>query len=168
MTSLSRRAFLTRFKASSDEVMPIRPPWTTEARIEDKCTGCMECVSACPEGILFSHDNRPYLKPGVGECTFCEACAQACQEDLFDLTAEPWDLKAQIDENKCLLTSGVSCQTCTDICEPRALKFDMRVRPAGKINLQTDACTGCGACLTTCPTQAISLKPSATESQSNA
>ncbi len=168
MPSLSRRAFLTRFKASAEEVAPIRPPWSNETRIEEKCTGCAKCISACPEGILFSHDNRPYLKPGVGECTFCEKCAQACDEEVFDLSATPWNLTANLDEAKCLLADGVSCQTCTDICEPRALRFDMRVRPAGKIILETEACTGCSACLTTCPTQAISLKSSAQESQSNA
>ena len=168
MPNMSRRAFLARLKAPAEKVTTLRPPWTNETRIEDKCTGCMDCVAACPEAILFSHDNRPYLKPGIGECTFCEKCVQACEEGVFDLSTEPWDLAASLDDTKCLLADGVSCQTCTDICEPRALRFDMRIRPAGKINLKTEVCTGCGACLTICPTQAISLKPSATESQSNA
>ncbi len=158
MANLSRRAFFTRLKATPEVANPFRPPWTSEQRIEDKCTGCFECVKACPEGILFSDDNRPYLKPGVGECTFCEACASACPEEgLFDLTQAPWRLAAELKQEACLLHKGVSCRSCTDCCDPRALRFDLRAAPVGQIQLDADQCNGCGACLVACPVDAISL-----------
>ncbi|WP_068310065.1 ferredoxin-type protein NapF [Polycladidibacter hongkongensis] len=157
MVNVSRRAFLTRFRSSTSQKQPIRPPWTTEERIEDLCTGCMDCVKACPEGILRSEDNRPYLEPGIGECTFCEECASQCTAKVFDLQEEPWQLTAQLNTQACLLDKGISCQSCTDLCEPRALRFDLRQPPAGKITLNTDSCTGCGACLPVCPASAITL-----------
>ncbi|KZK90497.1 Electron transport complex subunit RsxB [Pseudovibrio sp. Ad46] len=169
MAKLSRRAFFTRLSATPEVVSPVRPPWTTEQRIEDKCIGCFECVKACPEAILFSADNRPYLKTGVGECTFCEECAKACPEEgLFDLTVAPWRLTAEIQQGACLLGKGVSCQTCTDSCDPRALRFDMRVAPTGKIQLDADQCNGCGACLISCPVDAIVMNDQSRESLANA
>jgi len=43
---------------------------------EEKCTGCLECVQACPFGALFTHPDIPYplkcdLCGGEPQCTKC-------------------------------------------------------------------------------------------------
>lgn len=58
----------------------------------------------------------------------------------------------------CLLRRGVVCQTCVDVCDARALRYDMRGGGAGEVRLNQDACTGCGDCLPVCPVGAIALQ----------
>jgi ferredoxin-type protein NapF len=43
------------------------------------------------------------------------------------------------------------------------LKFDYRGGPAGRILIDAEACTGCGGCLSVCPTGAITLISDKTE-----
>nr|WP_235824107.1 4Fe-4S binding protein [Falsiruegeria mediterranea] len=101
--------------------------------------------------------NTPVVDFNVGACTFCRACAQACPEPVFsDISDPPWALVAQISDG-CMLSMGIGCQLCTDICDRSALRLDLRVRPVGRIAINQDACTGCGACLPLCPTDAITL-----------
>ncbi|WP_350335954.1 ferredoxin-type protein NapF [Coralliovum pocilloporae] len=155
MAGISRRALLRRsFRADADS--PLRPPWATEQRIASDCTACGRCIEQCPEGILFSEGGRPYVKTGISECTFCGRCAEACAEAVFDLNEAPWSLTAQIGDS-CFLKTSVDCRLCTDACEPRALRFDLRVRPVGAVQVTEQDCTGCGACLVSCPTNAITL-----------
>lgn len=57
----------------------------------------------------------------------------------------------------CVEPRGVTCRRCGDECEPRAITFRLVGRGRAEVRLDSDACTGCGACLTICPTGAISL-----------
>lgn len=141
--------------AAGDQV---RPPWTSEASVLKGCTSCGSCIEACPESILRPGPGRtPVVDFTGGECTFCAACADACPEPVFAETGtRPWTLTANIDAG-CMLTSGISCQLCTDHCEAEALRLDLSHRPVGRIAVNTASCTGCGACLSACPISAISL-----------
>lgn len=57
----------------------------------------------------------------------------------------------------CVEPKGVSCRRCGEACDADAIRF----RPIGggiaAPTLSADACTGCGDCLSVCPTSAISL-----------
>ena len=136
----------------------VRPPWATELRIKQSCTSCDRCVQACPENILMrGPGNTPIVDFSKGECTFCEACAEACPEPVFVEVDQPaWNLTAHLS-TACLLTRGISCQICTDFCDTDALTFDLSVRPVGQIIVDAAACTGCGACVASCPQAAITV-----------
>lgn len=140
----------------------IRPPWSVETHLfAQKCTGCSACIETCPEQILIL-DERKLAKVDFqkGECTFCTDCATSCKDGaiiITDLTT-PWSLDISI-EGKCLAMKGVECRICDDQCEVRAIRF--RLTPGGVSlpQLNKDICTGCGACVAPCPTQAIEITP---------
>lgn len=152
----TRRQFLRT--GNKGEVQ--RPPWTDEERVKESCTSCGACISACPEAILIAGPAKtPIVDFSLGACSFCQNCVSACDENVFSDTSEPpWNLKAGI-KNNCMLSNGISCQICADSCLEEALKFDLSHFPSGKMNIETEACTGCGACLSVCPINAIQIEP---------
>ncbi|MBW2298493.1 MAG: 4Fe-4S binding protein [Deltaproteobacteria bacterium] len=48
---------------------------------EDECTGCMICVEACPNGVLFEHKSSEIPI----KCTLCGACVDACPREALKL-----------------------------------------------------------------------------------
>ncbi|MEP3045758.1 MAG: ferredoxin-type protein NapF [Roseibium sp.] len=126
--------------------------------VNDHCTSCSDCVDACPETILKSDSNgKPMIVFDGKECTFCQKCAEACNSNVFDLSRSPaWSLKADIKPG-CLQEHGISCQVCRDTCPTSAIKVDLEKRPFGQLRIESDACTGCGGCLSVCPQDVLVL-----------
>jgi len=52
----------------------------------DKCTGCGDCVPACPFGLLEVVDDKVQLKEG---CNLCGACQDACDFEAILIEAVP-------------------------------------------------------------------------------
>jgi len=138
---------------------PLRPPWAAE-RFSELCTGCGRCVEACPEGILVTGaDGYPEVdfRRGSGECTFCAACVATCPEPaLADQGQAPWYIVAQIG-TACLALSGVHCQSCGDACPESVIRFAHRLGGPPVPMIDSDGCTGCGACVAVCPAEAITV-----------
>lgn len=44
---------------------------------EGKCTGCGECVNACPTGVLELNDKKAKVK-NPDDCVDCRACEAVC------------------------------------------------------------------------------------------
>jgi len=138
-----------------------RMPWlkTTQQPFTELCTRCGDCIKACPQSIIRKGDGGfPQIDFLKGECTFCQQCALACREPLFEkkLNALPWVALAQI-HNTCLTHQSVVCQSCQDVCDTHAIRFQSRLGAVAQPQIVDHNCTGCGACVSSCPTRAISV-----------
>ncbi|SHJ50528.1 ferredoxin-type protein NapF [Shimia gijangensis] len=155
MTSVpSRRAFLRgRFEAPA----VMRPFGAiAEQTFHNTCTSCGDCVSACPESILFKGEGGlPYVNFSQDGCTFCGDCIEACETGAL-VADQPWLWSASI-ASTCLSEKGVQCRTCQDHCDERAIRFQLVPGGREKLELNSSLCTGCGYCVAPCPVNAISL-----------
>ncbi|QMU58852.1 MAG: 4Fe-4S dicluster domain-containing protein [Boseongicola sp.] len=158
MTSLGAPSEMQNARSNAWRAAVPRPPWTDERLVREKCTSCGDCIRACPESILFAGPaNTPTIDFKAGGCVFCGDCALACNEGVFrDTDAAPWTLVATV-RTDCFLNRGVSCQSCTDACDETAIIFDIRAGKVGAVKVVAGECTGCGACVGSCPASAIHL-----------
>ena len=89
-------------------------PWIADNQgFINNCNQCGDCVSACPENIIFKGDGSyPNINFNLGECTFCGKCAESCEKPIFVATNEsPWNKKALIND-RCLAIAEVYCRSC--------------------------------------------------------
>ena len=153
--NLSRRNLLRG--RSAPATLPLRPPGAIpESLFTDKCTSCGECISVCPQEIVFKGSGGyPEINFRKGECTFCVRCIDICPEDvLLHAIQPPWRLELRL-ENSCLAKRQVVCQTCGDACEVEAVRFRPRRGSVAVPHIDQEVCTGCGACIAACPENAL-------------
>ncbi|WP_109464279.1 ferredoxin-type protein NapF [Albibacillus kandeliae] len=148
--SISRRQLL-KGSPRPAEFRP-RPPGVDLAS-SSACTGCGECVSACPERVLAITGCGVVLVPDQGECTFCGACAEVCEEPVFATDLRMTHTFAI--SNDCLVQAGITCMSCRDACPEEAISMQPRIGGPFVPVLDESACTGCGACVAPCPADAI-------------
>ena len=157
MVDLSRRAF---FRGRPRPRVEKRPPWAlAEGAFIDHCTRCNDCIKACPTRILVVGDGGyPTVDFREGECTFCGDCVTACQPKALLRTEDQqaWPYTASIGED-CLPRQGVECRVCGDFCDARAIRFPPRLGGSPLPEVDTEKCTGCGACFAPCPTVAVTI-----------
>lgn len=155
---VSRRQFL-RGKFSSAPP-PQRPPWAlAESLFLRACTRCGACAPVCPTSIISIKSGYPEIDFSRGECTFCGECAKSCRHGALqdgDVQIWPWAIKAQVGRD-CLPIKGVECRICGEQCEVAAIRFSPRVGGPPVPAIDSNACTGCGACVAPCPVKAISI-----------
>jgi len=158
-TTISRVAFLQgRWKK-----LPIRPPWSVmEQEFIASCTTeCRACEQACPENIIVLGRGRyPYIDFTKGECTFCERCVDACESGALakNFSEQPWLIKATINMDACITNQQIICRSCEECCDVSAIKFIPKIGGVSSPSLSADNCTGCGACISVCPSQAIAIQ----------
>lgn len=158
-SQVSRMQFL-RGDFKGNEI-PLRPPWAIdEILFTEICTSCGDCISHCPTHIIkAARGNYPIIDFTQGECLFCEQCTSVCQPQALIKTTHkiPWQIYATVDKNVCIAHQGVECRSCYDPCQSRAITMPLRLGAISFPVIDTDSCNGCGACISTCPTQAISM-----------
>lgn len=144
------------------ESTPFRPPWAlAESDFVERCNSCGDCIPACPDGLIASGRGRlPQMDFTRGGCDFCGECVAACSTGALVLdesaAATPWAIKATI-QPACLSLNAVICRSCGEVCDERAIRFQLELGGVARPLLNSDQCTGCGACFAVCPIQAITL-----------
>lgn len=154
--SFSRRGFLSgRFRPGSQE---LRPPWAiVSGAFEERCNRCGGCIKTC--ALLVAGDGGfPSVDFSRGECTFCGECVQLCKRDALSRSdgIPPWTITASIGDS-CLAAQGVECRICGEACPTAAIRFRPQLGGVARPQLDSDRCTGCGACYAPCPVRAIEM-----------
>ncbi|MBY7959423.1 ferredoxin-type protein NapF [Vibrio fluvialis] len=156
MVDLSKRRLFARRSVDTSKV---RLPWIAnpESFIDD-CTRCGRCRDACEMKIIVNGDGGyPTVDFHIDECTFCYQCAEVCPEPIFlPQTNTAWLAKAAI-KDQCLAKQNVECRSCGETCDPMAIQFQLQAGKVAQPIIHLDECTGCGACVSLCPTSAISV-----------
>jgi len=74
--------------AGKDNVpLPAGAPYGTVVVDKNKCTMCLACVGACPEGALIDAKDKPQLRFIERNCVQCGLCEKTCPEDAISLAA---------------------------------------------------------------------------------
>ena len=158
---LARRGFFRIGKGEKRlDKSAFKLPWLKSVdHFLNKCTQCGACAEHCPEQIITKGSGGyPTVDFSLGECTFCQQCTQHCPEQLFDTEqAQPWQLIPVLQDN-CFAQQNIMCQSCADVCDSQAIHFQYLDSSIPKPVLDSDACTGCGACVSSCPAKAIDVQ----------
>ncbi|CAD7048210.1 nitrate reductase [Pseudorhizobium endolithicum] len=151
---LSRRDFLRgRSPAEGKIVLPGFLGGRPEV-----CSACSLCLERCPTEIIVMDDGVPHLDFSRGECSFCGECRTHCPH-AADFFAGPVSLPHVVEiGGGCLARHGIDCQACRDHCPTTAIRFRPRLGGPFLPEIQEDACSGCGACISVCPVGAVSVK----------
>ncbi|BDI07724.1 ferredoxin-type protein NapF [Sphaerotilus microaerophilus] len=161
-----RRRFFLRAAARPAELAAARvpqprPPWALrpDAAFTERCSRCGDCVRACPRGLLAA-GGFPVLSFARQGCDECGACRSACTTGAIvpAATATPpaFTWRVAIGTG-CLAQHRVECRLCADACDARALRFVPALGGVAQLRIDTEACTGCGECVSLCPVAAITM-----------
>ena len=139
---------------------PLPPALSPGLVQRNPCEDCdCPCLHACEPAIIHLHPpghrfrGIPFLSFESGTCTFCNACVEACPLEHNQPEGPTRLGTALLDRQSCMAWNGVICLSCQSACDYRAVTMDPRGRPL----IQTEACTGCGACVRVCPAKAIRI-----------
>ncbi len=174
--TLSRRAWLrggflgTRVeqRRHPQRLLPVlRPPGAApESELLTACTGCGDCMRACPHGVLHpvgarypGAEGTPSWDPVQAPCRLCTdlPCVAVCPTRALSPQYGRWMGTARVDVYVCLANAPGGCSVCVEQCPiPGAL-----IREPGRPVVDPDSCTGCGICHHVCPapSKAIMLLP---------
>ncbi len=133
----------------------LRPPGALpEADFLESCTGCGDCVAACPHGSirLLAEPKTPVIYPDEIPCYLCAdfPCITACEPEALRPVGTVADVAmglAVVSQRLC--TAGQGCNACVAQCPTRAIAMDFASMDIG---VDGNLCVGCGMCTHTCKT----------------
>jgi len=157
----------------------ICPPGSGSLKnLQQHCTGCQLCVTACPNGVLspstgLLHYLQPTMSYENGHCRpECHACSDVCPagaiKPLGTTHEEKMARKASlkigravwIKDNCIPLSDGNRCGNCARHCPTGAITM-IPSDPNNPKSIQIpsvdeERCIGCGACEHLCPSRPFS------------
>jgi len=157
----------------------IRPPGARdEPDFHARCIKCGQCVDACPYDTLALATadagipiGTPYFVPRDVPCYMCIdiPCVAACPTGALDPALDNIDDSrmglAVIDIENCLSWQGLRCEICYRECplQDKAITIEHHARRISKHAMfvplvHSEACTGCGICEKTCPTEKAAIR----------
>lgn len=74
----------------------------------------------------------------------------------FADTHQPAGPSVAVIGQSCFARHGIACMSCRDACPTGAVRFELALGGACP-RIMTDACTGCGDCIQSCPADAIQI-----------
>ena len=151
---------------------PLTPPGSHSANhLQQHCTACQLCVSACPNHVLrpstdLMHFMQPTLSFEKGYCRpECTRCSQVCPTHAIqpitkeEKTAIHVGHAVWVKDNCVVLTDGVSCGNCARHCPTGAIQmvdFEYNGQTVKIPAVDANKCIGCGACENLCPSRPFS------------
>jgi ferredoxin len=116
----------------------------------DKCTMCMSCVGACPEGAINDNPEAPQLRFIERKCVQCGLCVKTCPETAIALVPR---LNLQESAKKPQLINEAklfNCTKCGKAMGPERMIQNMIAKLAGHSMFASDdqkrRLTMCGDC----------------------
>ena len=160
-------------KKAPRRVTPIMPPGGLSVRnVQQHCTACQLCVSACPNNVLRpSSDPLRLMQPEMsferGFCRpECNRCSQVCPTSAIrpitpeDKTAIRVGRAVWVAENCIPVANGDSCGACARHCQAEAIVMVDYTTPDGRTvqvpAVDEERCIGCGQCEYLCPARPFS------------
>jgi ferredoxin len=103
--------------------LPVGSPIGGLSLNSDRCTLCMSCVGACPEGALKDGGDRPLLAFIERNCVQCGLCVKTCPESALSLDPR----LAPLEDRREAMTIHESTPFCCIRCgRPFATKEALR------------------------------------------
>jgi ferredoxin-type protein NapG len=144
----------------------LRPPGALdEPLFKETCSRSGNCTRVCPANCIKidrtgnKGDGAPYVDANNLACVVCTslACMQACPSGaLVPTPAVEIDMGTALwHEDRCVRTAGAECTVCVEVCPMGEKAIHTNGR---RIEVNPDACVGCGLCQQHCPTKPKSIE----------
>lgn len=132
-----------------------RPPFAVaEPLFLKNCTGCGECVKACPYGLIMLKEGKATIEIDFSACDLCAKCADVCPTAALAKNTRPDSGLRPLFDFSCLRQHNQHCLFCETACSTQAISFNPTTK---KLQLDNEKCSGCGECKTACPHNYVSL-----------
>jgi ferredoxin-type protein NapG len=133
----------------------LRPPGAVEEELFlERCTGCADCVEACPPHAIqmLLNNDTPVIFPEESPCQLCEdlPCIKVCETDALLPLEGPAQVRmgvAKVLPKIC--TAGNGCNSCVSKCPTGAISMDFTLF---QVHVDEGLCVGCGVCQYICRT----------------
>lgn len=152
--------------------LPLKPAGSLSIKnFSTRCTGCQLCVAECPNHVLRPSDKleslmQPEMSFERGFCRpECTRCSQVCPSGAIrpvskeEKTAIHIGFAVVVPDNCVAYSHGEQCGNCARHCPSGAIVMVPRDKDSDSVlvpSVNTDRCTGCGACEYLCPSRPFS------------